>query len=74
MISLTVGILLTVHSGFLQPGDPGRVAEGPEAVRPLLPGARIPDLSVQDLEGRPVNLEELVAEKPTVLVFFRGGW
>jgi cytochrome oxidase Cu insertion factor (SCO1/SenC/PrrC family) len=62
-----------VHSVFLQPGDPGRVAEGPEAVCPLLPGARIPDLSVQDPEGRTVDLAALVAGKPTVLVFFRGG-
>lgn len=74
MISLTLGVLLTVHSVSLQPGDSGRVAEGPEAICPLLPGARIPDLSLQDVDGRAVNLATLVAEKPTVLVFFRGGW
>lgn len=45
-----------------------------DAVRPLLVGARTPQVTLRDAEGRPVSLRTLLAEKPTVLVFYRGGW
>lgn len=51
-----------------------RIADSPESVCPLLPGAQTPDSVVRDLDGKVQSLKDLISEKPTVLIFFRGGW
>jgi peroxiredoxin len=38
------------------------------------PGESVPDFTLPDAEGRSVSLAATLAEGPTVLVFFRGGW
>jgi peroxiredoxin len=44
-------------------------------VRPLQPGAKIPPACiVQTVEGKPFSLNAAVASRPTVLIFYRGGW
>ncbi len=59
-------------------GDPpstaGPVATSATLVQPLKVGDRAPKADVLDADGEPVRLNELYAEKPTVLIFFRGGW
>jgi len=37
-------------------------------------GARVPDFTLPDAEGRPVSLAEFRGKKPVVLVFYRGYW
>lgn len=37
-------------------------------------GDTLPDVQVWDEEGQPLSLLELAKQKPTVLVFYRGGW
>ena len=51
-----------------------RVADAPENIRPILIGATIPNLSLADLDGMPVRLMDLVSRKPTILIYYRGGW
>jgi peroxiredoxin len=46
----------------------------PEDISPLLPGESIPILSLPSSSGKNFDLNKLVAEKPTILVFYRGGW
>lgn len=53
---------------------PDEVAPTAAAVHPLLVGATIPAVTVHDRAGKPVALRTLVAEKPTIFIFFRGGW
>lgn len=43
-------------------------------MQPLKPGDKIPDVTVRTEDNQPVSLRKLVAEKPTVLIFYRGGW
>ncbi len=43
-------------------------------VNPVLTGTRIPDVTLRNVEGDTVRLRDKVSEKPTVLVFYRGGW
>lgn len=50
------------------------IAETSELVRPLLPGQMVADVCLQDAEKRKVCTGELFAEKPTVLIVYRGGW
>lgn len=50
------------------------LATSPEAARPLVVGAKAPDASVVSMDGQTVKLTDAIAGKPTVLIFFRGGW
>lgn len=43
-------------------------------VTPLLINENIPDVSLRNTDGEPVPLRSIVANKPTVLIFYRGGW
>lgn len=43
-------------------------------ISPLLIGEQIPDIVLKDTDGKSVSLTELVAQKQTVLIFYRGGW
>jgi peroxiredoxin len=44
-----------------------------EAV-PLAAGARVPAVVVQTVEGDDLDLAPAVAQKPTLLIFYRGSW
>ncbi len=48
--------------------------EKPEDISPLLVGEHIPMVMLRDASGKEFDLNRAVAEKPTVLVFYRGGW
>jgi peroxiredoxin len=50
------------------------VADKAEDVHPLAVGKPVPDGFLTNLEGRKVEFKKLVAQKPTVLIFYRGGW
>lgn len=60
---LTASLLLS--AALLQAAD---------AARPLAVGDAIPDVTLRTEEDREVSLRKLVAAKPTVLIFYRGGW
>jgi peroxiredoxin len=49
------------------------VAE-PTSITPLLIGEKIPDITLLDVSGKKINLLELASQKPSVIVFYRGGW
>lgn len=51
-----------------------QIAAAPEQVRPLLPGSPSPQVALQDHTGKAVAMSEALAGKPTLLVFYRGGW
>ncbi len=46
----------------------------PEDISPLLPGEQIPVLRLQKASGEMFDLNKSVSQKPTILVFYRGGW
>lgn len=51
-----------------------QVADKPENVSPLLIGETLPNADLVDNTGKSVELKDIISEKPTVLVFYRGGW
>jgi peroxiredoxin len=51
-----------------------QVAEKSEDICPLLCGEKIPNNQLADKEGTAVSLNKIISKKPTVLVFYRGGW
>jgi peroxiredoxin len=50
------------------------IAADPTSISPLLIGEKIPDITLSDVSGKKVNLLELASQKPSVMVFYRGGW
>lgn len=42
--------------------------------KPLVPGDAVPDVALRTEEDKEVKLRQLVSAKPTVLIFYRGGW
>ncbi|NKF49811.1 AhpC/TSA family protein [Shewanella sp. WXL01] len=43
-------------------------------ISPLLNGHNIPKVTLNDYQGKPVELAKLVEAKPTIFFFYRGGW
>ncbi|WP_230981416.1 peroxiredoxin-like family protein [Echinicola salinicaeni] len=50
------------------------VPADPTDISPLLIGEQIPMSQVKDTDGNIKSLNEIVANKPTLLIFYRGGW
>lgn len=46
----------------------------PTEISPLLVGERIPAAKLRDTDSREVVLTDLITEKQTILIFYRGGW
>ncbi len=62
------GLVLSIS--FLQAQLPGRA----EDIAPLLYGETIPDSSLISTDGSIIKLSAVLAGKPAVLIFYRGGW
>ncbi|WP_371194772.1 peroxiredoxin-like family protein [Glaciecola sp. SC05] len=63
--------LVSLHSVAL---DRSVIAEKAEDVTPLLNGSTVPNVMVKTADGSPVSLPALLMQKPSVIVFYRGGW
>lgn len=50
------------------------LAPDAKSARPLSVGATAPDAQLRAPDGATLSLATLLTEKPTVLVFYRGGW
>ncbi len=68
-IVLGLTLLLTAFTNA-----PVEIPQKPEDISPLLVGETIPDVNIMNLNGTVMNLKAEVAKKPTLLVFYRGGW
>lgn len=67
-------VFLSMLLGALTFSSLDKVPEKTEDISPLLYGETIPEVSVQGMDGQKVSLLEKVGEKPTILIFYRGGW
>lgn len=54
--------------------DQHGVPEDANKVCPIKVGQTIPKISLLDVNGKDVSLNAEIAKKPTVLIFYRGGW
>jgi len=59
---------------FATPSVQAEPAESAAAAKPLGTNVPIPDVTVKTAEGKPFKLKSETAGKPTVLIFYRGGW
>lgn len=49
-------------------------APSAEKTHPLASGTRAPDAALRTIDGQTTSLAALLGGKPTVVVFYRGGW
>lgn len=54
--------------------DRAVIAEKAEDVTPLLNGQTVPNVTLKTAGGAPVSLRAAVMAKPSVILFYRGGW
>ncbi|MFC3123211.1 peroxiredoxin-like family protein [Agaribacter flavus] len=71
-LMLTSTLLLFAFSSIAL--DRTQIAENAEDVTPLLNGMAVPNVMVKTSEGDPVSLKAMLLQKPSVIVFYRGGW
>jgi peroxiredoxin len=57
-----------------RPSTVGKIAAVATDVVPLDKGANVPKLMLKAVDGKAFDLNAAVAKKPTVLIFYRGGW
>jgi peroxiredoxin len=50
------------------------VANSPAEAKPLTVGCLAPNSTLRGLDGKPIQLKAVLGHKPTVLIFYRGGW
>ncbi len=63
-------LLLLLCSSVVRAQLPDKATE----ICPILTGQELPKSSLVSLEGEEVSLYKIIRDKPTVLVFYRGGW
>ncbi len=76
LATLWLGIWLAIVAGHQATAadEADAVADSPLTIRPLLIGTEVPDALLRTPAGDQVSLRQQIADKPTVLVFYRGGW
>jgi peroxiredoxin len=67
MKSITYLVLSVLLGGLI-------VTNAQTNATPVKKGDVIPDVAVRNEDNQEVKLRQLVAAKPTVLIFYRGGW
>ncbi len=69
LLSLLTAILVSTSITIAQD-----YAMSADKVSPALISTMIPDVSVKDIEGNEVELRSVVKDRPTIFIFYRGGW
>jgi peroxiredoxin len=69
-------ILFAVFAIFLTScsNNDNPVPNSSTEIHPLKTGEKIPELLYTAADGRSFNLNNAVKEKPTILIYYRGGW
>lgn len=75
---LAIAVAVLFASGTLVLAQPQRelaaVPGGPDQICPLPLGSPFPALSLETAAGKPFDLSAALKAKPTILIYFRGGW
>jgi peroxiredoxin len=67
-------ILFVMFLGLVSIIAQAQIADKPEDISPLLVGESLPNETLVNLNNEPIELYSVLKVKPTVLVFYRGGW
>lgn len=65
---------MTLKSSFNDTLQTKAFPEQPTDISPLLIGEKIPAVNIPAADGRLFDLNAAIGQKPTILIFYRGGW
>lgn len=74
MKKLMLVVIASILSFQVLAVDRAQIREKAEDVTPILNGATVPKATVKTADGSPVSLQAMLMQKPSVIVFYRGGW
>lgn len=74
LASLAILAMGQTTAPAIRPSTVGKISVSATDVVPLDTGARVPKLTLKAVDGKAFDLNAAVAKKPTVLIFYRGGW
>jgi peroxiredoxin len=66
--------LVIFYLGITSFSTVAQIAEKAEDISPLLIGETIPDVQLKTSDGSNINIFDIIGKKPTVFLFYRGGW
>ena len=72
--NMTVRMLVIFTLTLISLSASAQVAGSAEEISPLLIGETIPDLLVKAPDGSEHTMLSILSRKPTVILFYRGGW
>lgn len=67
-------IIILLLLGLILPDGVAQVPDSPEDVSPLLISEKIPEVSVQDINGTILAISDVIKDSRSVFLFYRGGW
>ena len=76
-VKLLVMVLMSyVFTSFVAEGQTNSnpVPDSAQEVRPLQIGSMLPAITLRTMSDAPFDLNKAISEKPTLLIYFRGGW
>lgn len=71
---LLLGACLLFSTGAIAQQGNNEAPQNPEDISPLLIGEKIPEASLLNATGKNFDLNLVVSQKPTILIFYCGGW
>lgn len=70
-VCVAAGLALGLFGGH---ASHAALATAPAEICPLLPGAPMPDVPLRDASGQSTSLRKAHGGRPSVVIFYRGGW
>lgn len=68
-------VLMASMFNIANASEPTReIAKSADDVRPILNGQNIPNTTIYTPQGKALKLHDVIKEKPSVIIFYRGGW
>ena len=73
---LTAGIaaVLALNGATAEQESTSKLPASPREVCPLLVGEPVPEVGLETAAGEAIDLQTAIAARPTILIFYRGGW
>jgi len=69
-----INLFVAIFCFSCVPRTQAQISDKAEDISPLLIGEVLPSASLQDADGNRIELRSILKSKPTILVFYRGGW
>ncbi|MDH7603699.1 MAG: peroxiredoxin-like family protein [Melioribacter sp.] len=67
-------ILQQFYTGEIMAKEENKVAKSSEDICPIKIGAEIPSAIIKTIEGKEVDIKEVIKRQKSIVIFYRGGW